>query len=123
MPDASWMEQIAYPRACDFTEATGQSVNQLLTFLELLPVGLSAGELNEPRNHWNELSGGEIQRVLLARVLFQKPKYAVLDEAFSSLDAVWRGKIFKELRGRDIYYLTVAHDVGYDDFHDEVIQL
>jgi putative spermidine/putrescine transport system ATP-binding protein len=61
------------------------------------------------------LSGGEQQRVALARSLAARPELLLLDEPLSSLDAALRRELREEIRGRvkeaGIAALHVTHDV------------
>lgn len=61
-----------------------------------------------------ELSGGEQQRVALARGLAVKPKILLLDEPLGSVDAYLRGEIQAELRRlhreTGITFVMVTHD-------------
>lgn len=57
------------------------------------------------------LSGGEKQRIALARALIKKPKFLILDEATSNLDFISEAKIFDTLfnKGKNITMLIIAH--------------
>ncbi|NQX65997.1 ABC transporter ATP-binding protein [Paenibacillus alba] len=63
----------------------------------------------------HELSGGEVQRVCIARALSTQPKYIVLDEAISSLDVSVQMQVLdllKELKENyGTSYLFITHDI------------
>lgn len=75
-------------------------VEQLAEELNILP--LLDRELHS-------LSGGEIQRVSLARALASEPEYLLLDEPVSSLDVKHRDNIIAMLRTINKSGLTVFH--------------
>ena len=57
------------------------------------------------------LSGGEKQRIAMARALIKKPSFLILDEATSNLDFISEAKIFDTLfkKGKNITMLMIAH--------------
>ena len=53
---------------------------------------------DEPRKWLGHMSGGEKQRVAVARALFQQPEFYFVDEPVSSLDAYYAGRVLGLLR-------------------------
>ena len=73
----------------------------------------------------HQLSGGEQQRVSLARSLATSPKLLLLDEPFSSLDKSHRDQLVKEVReilkNAGVTSILVTHDeVEAENFADKV---
>lgn len=55
------------------------------------------------------LSGGEQQRIALARALAPKPELLLLDEPFAALDLTTKGTIVEKLRASGVPVLYVSH--------------
>jgi ABC-type glutathione transport system ATPase component len=76
-------------------------------------VGLSAAAMNK-RCH--EFSGGERQRLAIARALVLEPKLIILDESLTGLDVELQAQItmlLKDLQARlGIAYILVSHDLS-----------
>ena len=80
--------------------------------LELLEqVELSSELLTRKRD---ELSGGQLQRVCLARALSTKPKIMIFDESLSGLDPLVQDKIldllYKIQKQYQLTYIFISHD-------------
>lgn len=81
-------------------------VSELLKQVELAP------ELLTRRR--DELSGGQLQRVCLARALSTKPKIIIFDESLSGLDPLVQDKIldllYKIQKEHQLTYIFISHD-------------
>ncbi|UQZ94879.1 peptidase domain-containing ABC transporter [Bacillus safensis] len=55
------------------------------------------------------LSGGQRQRIHIARVLLQKPKLLIMDEATSSLDNISQSHVYNALSKLDCTKVVIAH--------------
>ncbi|WP_339146226.1 MULTISPECIES: ABC transporter ATP-binding protein [unclassified Sutcliffiella] len=75
-------------------------------------VGLPASYRNK---YPHELSGGEVQRVCIARAISTEPKCIILDEAISSLDVSVQTQVLELLKKlKKIYnmsYVFITHDL------------
>lgn len=114
--------------ALDPVQPVGSAVAEPLAVHRLLPVASRAARVREllalvglpPSADIlarlpHELSGGEAQRVVLARALACEPRALLLDEPVSALDAPLRRQVMGELLAlRDrlgLALLLVAHDL------------
>lgn len=72
------------------------------------------GLLGYEKRYPHELSGGQQQRVALARALAPEPSLLLLDEPFSNLDELLKGRVRRELRNilqaAGVSSILVTHD-------------
>lgn len=63
----------------------------------------------------NTLSGGQLQRVMLARALVSQPELLLLDEPTSNIDTRLESEIFDLLRdlNKRMAIVVVSHDIGF----------
>lgn len=109
-PKFSVAEIIAEPLTIESQLKKDEIQEELKKLIE--SVGLSEEFL---QRFPNELSGGQLQRVCIARAIATKPKFIMLDEAVSSLDVSTQVEILDLLqklkKEYNLSYIFVTHDL------------
>lgn len=89
----------------------------------------SLGVRREWLSRWpHEVSGGELQRIVIARALLANPRYLVADEVTVSLDPVSQAEVWRSLRRycceRRIGVLVISHKAALlDKLCDRILGL
>ncbi|MGL6221754.1 MAG: ABC transporter ATP-binding protein, partial [Lacrimispora sphenoides] len=67
------------------------------------------------------LSGGEKQRVILARAIAQEPKFLILDEPTNHLDIKYQLQILSVVKSLNIGVLAALHDLSMASVYCDIL--
>jgi len=109
------------------SQITDKQIREAIRICNLGPLiaSLENGEETQLGEGQRILSGGEVQRIGLARAIVQEPQLLILDEFTSSLDLETESKILQNLLKdvKNSIVISVAHRTSAISHFDRVIQL
>jgi putative ATP-binding cassette transporter len=117
----SLRKQLIYPQLKN--EITETGLRQILEMVHLEDLPERVGGFEVVLDWADVLSLGEQQRLAFARLLINRPGYAVLDEATSALDVANEANLYHRLQQLGINYISVGHRTSIVEFHDRVLEL
>jgi putative ATP-binding cassette transporter len=121
MVPGSLRSQLVYPGLCG--AVSDEELLAVLDAVNLPDIARSLGGLDAELDFGKLLSLGEQQRIAFARILLNKPKYAMLDEATSALDADNEEHLYRQLEASSTTLISVSHRPSVLKYHRQVLEL
>jgi putative ATP-binding cassette transporter len=114
-------DQLLYPNT--HLEVDDQHLKQVLEQVNLAGLDERFSGFDAVEDWADVLSLGEQQRITFARLLLNKPQYAILDEATSALDTHNEERLYQQLQSLNTTFLSVGHRPSLTHYHQSVLEL
>uniref|UniRef100_A0A0A9X892 ATP-binding cassette sub-family D member 3 n=1 Tax=Lygus hesperus TaxID=30085 RepID=A0A0A9X892_LYGHE len=119
-------DQVIYPHTKDEMRRRGKTDEMLSQHLERVQLSY----LLQREGGWDSiadwidvLSGGEKQRVAMARLFYHSPQFAILDECTSAVSVDVEGSMYQYCREVGITLFTVSHRKSLWKHHEYVLHM
>ena len=121
LSSGSLLDLVTYPGlASDLSEADKTDLLSLLSLCQLNSLVRRYEEV-EQDNWYTDLSPGEQQRIAWARLLHNKPRLAVLDEATSAVSEELESIMYSEAGRAGISLVSVGHRASLRQYHHQLL--
>ncbi|KAL1934379.1 hypothetical protein VTP01DRAFT_6561 [Rhizomucor pusillus] len=121
----TFRDQVIYPDTAVQARERGYSDDELMKLLDVVHLGY----LVEREGGWDAvqdwadvLSGGEKQRVAMARLFYHKPQFAILDECTSAVSVDIEAIMYEYARKVGITLFTVSHRTSLVRHHEFLLR-
>ncbi len=121
LPPGTLRDQIIYPHSKERITRSDEEIRQLLNWVKLDYVEEREKGFDSV-NDWNDvLSGGEKQRIAMARLFYHRPLFAILDECTSAMSMDVEAELYLKAKELGITLFTVSHRVSLFKYHEYMI--
>ncbi|CAG8553057.1 6149_t:CDS:10 [Paraglomus brasilianum] len=118
-------DQIIYPHTVEDMKKRNITDDDLHKILDIVQFGTIVereGGWNREREWKDALSGGDKQRIAMARLFYHKPRYAILDECTSAVSMEIEKIMYTHATELGISLLTVSHRPSLWKYHNFILQ-
>ncbi|KAI1002144.1 ATP-binding cassette sub-family D member 2 [Podosphaera aphanis] len=126
LSSGSLRQQIIYPDSSRTMRRKGITDADLLDILKVLDLENLVNTFPQgwdAEAEWREvLSAGLQQRVAMARLFYNRPRYAILDECTSSVTLDMEKVIYEHVKSLGITLMTVSHRRSLWKYHSKILQ-
>ncbi|CAO3669090.1 unnamed protein product [Umbelopsis vinacea] len=121
----TFRDQVIYPDTRENALAKGYDDIKLMELLKVVHLGYLVdreGGWNAVQDWAEVLSGGEKQRVAMARLFYHKPQFAILDECTSAVSIDVEAIMYQYAREAGITLFTVSHRTSLLRHHEYLLR-
>ncbi|KAL1881641.1 ATP-binding cassette long-chain fatty acid transporter pxa1 [Paecilomyces lecythidis] len=119
-------DQVIYPDSEIDMRDKGRTDRELLRILKEVHLGYLPDREGgwDCRKEWKDvLSGGEKQRMAMARLLYHEPSYAFVDEGTSAVSSDVEGLLYERAKEKGITLITISTRASLKKYHTFTLTL
>ncbi|KAG2068436.1 hypothetical protein BDR04DRAFT_1232846 [Suillus decipiens] len=125
-PTGSLLSQVIYPHSVSKFAPSFTALSKLESLLDAAHLGYLVDREGgwDAVKEWRDvLSGGEKQRLAMARLFYHRPKFAILDECTSAVSSDVEGQMYEHAKALGITLITISLRPSLTKYHTHILTL